>query len=75
MKKWMTLNQHGKQCLKAYLFALPPSDLLTSQLDYLNKKGLTDYSTKFNDADKRHPLALECLTDLGLETAKHYFKI
>ncbi len=40
-----------------------------------NKKGLTDYSSKFIDSDKRHLVALECLTDLGMATAKHYFNI
>lgn len=72
-KKWLTLNQHGKRCLHAYVCAISASDLLTSQLDYLNKHGLTDYKSKFPDCKNRHPVALECLTDLGIETVKHYF--
>jgi hypothetical protein len=73
-KKWLKLNSHGKRCLRAYLFAISATDLITTQLDYLNKKGLTDYVSKFKDREKRHPLAGECLTDLGIETAYHYFK-
>lgn len=73
-KKWITLNAHGKRCLKAYLSALSSSDLLTSQLDYLNRNGITDYHSQYKDYEKRYPLAGECLTDEGIETAKHYFE-
>lgn len=73
MKQWITLNQHGKKCLKSFLSALSSSDVLTSEIDYLNKKGLTDYKTKYPDYKNRNPISLECLTDLGIETAKHYF--
>ena len=72
-KDWLTLNSHGKQCLKNYIHAISASDLLTTQLDYLNKNGLTDYKNNFTDWNKRHPVSIECLTDLGLATAKHYF--
>lgn len=72
-KDWLTLNAHGKRCLKNYLSALSASDVLTTQMDYLNKKGLIDYKSNFPDWKKRSPVSIECLTDLGLATAKHYF--
>lgn len=72
-RKWMTLNQHGKFCLKAYVTAISGLDITESQLDYLHARGLTDYASKLPDAKKRCPVAMEALTDLGTETAKHYF--
>lgn len=72
-KNWMTLNQHGKRCLSAYVHAISAGDISESQLDYLNKKGLTDNKNKFNDWQKRNPISLECLTDIGIATANHYF--
>jgi len=75
MKDWMTLNAHGKRCLKSFIFAISAGDVLTTQMDYLNDKGLIDYRSKYPDYRNRHPVSLECLTDLGLATAKHYFNI
>ena len=72
-KKWLTLNQHGKTCLMAFLHSISASDLLTTQLDYLHRKQLVDYQGKFPDYKDREPIANECLTDLGIETTKHYF--
>jgi hypothetical protein len=72
-KKWITLNAHGKYCLERYLFAISASDLLTSQLDYLFKKDLVDYANNLDDSVNRQYLANHKLTDLGIETARHYF--
>jgi hypothetical protein len=72
-KKWLTLNSHGRKCLKSYLTALSGTDLMTSELDYLNKKGLTDFKSRFRGLKGRNPIATEALTDLGVHTADHYF--
>lgn len=72
-KNWLTLNAHGKDCLHSYLAAISANDLRTSQLDYLYNKELVDYATRYSDAKEREELAGHCLTDLGLNTAKHYF--
>ena len=68
---WLRLNQHGKDCLSAWVHAISASDLRTSQLDYLYKKDLIDYS--LNVGVKRNEIAGHCLTDLGINTIKHYF--
>lgn len=72
-KKWLTLNQHGKFCLKMYICALSASDILTSQMDYLFSKDLVGYNSDFKDPKRRDPVGCYCLTDLGIETVKHYF--
>lgn len=72
-KNWLTLNQHGKYCLRAFLLSIAGTDMLTSQLDYLFNKDLVDYMINYKDANKRIILAGHCLTDLGIETVKHYY--
>ncbi len=72
-KPGLTLNAHGKHCLKSFLYALSSSDLDTSQMDYLIKKDLIDSVTKYKDWRDREECARHCLTDLGMETAKRYF--
>ena len=72
-KTWLTLNVHGKYCLRAYLLSISASDLLTTQLDYLFKKELVDYADNFKDSENRCYLANHKLTDLGINTSKHYF--
>lgn len=72
-KRWMKLNSHGKYCLERFLGSISASDLLTRQLDYLYNKDLIGYALDFKDFKEREPLANHCLTDLGIETAKHYF--
>jgi hypothetical protein len=74
-KDWLTLNQHGKRCLRAFILAISGTDIMGSQMDYLYNKDLVDYATKFADRKGRHELAGHCLTDLGIATVKHYFKI
>lgn len=81
-KKWLTLNAHGKRMLKGYCFALSSNDITTKQLDYLYDKGLVDYTNQVRESIKqsgskidvkdRIILAGHCLTDLGLETVRHY---
>lgn len=73
-KNWMTLNGHGKDALQNYIFAFSTNDVKTSELDYIHRKGLVDYSINFKDANKRHERAYHCLTDIGINTAIHYFK-
>jgi hypothetical protein len=76
-KKWVTLNSHGKRCLESFICALSGMDILTTQMDYLLDKELVEPCTRYDTKEKirRHEVAYKCLTDLGLETAKHYFKI
>ncbi len=52
-------------------------DILTTQMDYLWDKDIVEPAIKYDNKEKlrRHEIAGKCLTDLGLETAKHYFKI
>lgn len=73
-KDWLTLTSHGKEVLHAYACAISANDMTTSQMDYLNAKGLIDYCSKFPDYKKRNRIGIECLTDLGLATINHYFK-
>ena len=70
-KKWLTLNQHGKDCLLAWVCAISASDIRTSQLDYLYRKGIVDYS--LNNPMTRTEFAGHSLTDAGVETIKHYY--
>lgn len=72
-KKWLALNQHGKHCLRMFLYAIGGTDLLTTQLDYLVSKELVDIRSKFSDVRDREHIAGYCLTDLGMYTAAHYF--
>ena len=72
-QKWMKLNSHGKYCLERFLGSISASDLLTTQLDYLYNKDLVGYARDFDNYKEREPIAHYCLTDLGIETAKHYF--
>jgi hypothetical protein len=72
-KKWMTLNKHGKYCLNAFICAISGTDISTTQVDYLFNKELISYQLEFKDYQKREPIVGYCLTDLGIETAKHYF--
>lgn len=46
---------------------------MASQLDYLYKKDLVAYQNDYKDPQHRCLLAGHCLTDLGIETVKHYF--
>lgn len=72
-KKWLTLNQHGKNCLSGFIHALSGTDLLSSQIDYLYRKDLIGSNVNFKDKHNREELAGYCLTDLGIETLLHYF--
>ena len=72
-KPGLTLNSHGKQCLGQFLYSISAGNLLTSQLDYLVKKGLVDSILEYRDWRNREDCAGHCLTDLGMETAKRYF--
>ena len=72
-KKWLKLNGHGKNCLRNYLFAFSNNDVYTTKLDYLWSKGLVGSTHGVFDLKKRCQRTHNCLTDLGVETAKHYF--
>ncbi len=69
----LTLNTHGKNCLRAFIFALSGTDIMESQLDYLCSKELVDHCLRFPDYRNREDCANHCLTDLGMQTAKRYF--
>lgn len=72
-KEWLTLNSHGKYCIKSFALALGASDVTTSQIDYLYDKDLIDYTGNFNgDLENRKECGLYALTDLGIATVKHY---
>lgn len=72
-KKWLTLNAHGKDCLRNFTHSLSALDVWTSKMDYCFNKGLISYSQEYKDSNFRHPIANHCLTNLGIETAAHYF--
>jgi len=68
---YLKLNTHGKECLKTYLLSISASDIKTTQIDYLWHKDLI--KRWFRAEQIRKPLAGYALTDLGMETAQHYF--
>jgi hypothetical protein len=73
-KKWITLNAHGKGCLENYLYALSTNDVWQSKMDYLHRKGITEYASLHPHTDKyRERRSCDCLSDIGIETAAHYF--
>jgi hypothetical protein len=73
-KNWITLNAHGKDCLQNYLFALSTNDVFQSKMDYLHRKGITEYASAHESTKRyREPRACDCLSDIGIETAAHYF--
>ena len=72
-KHWLTLNAHGKKCLKGFILSLSASDLKTSEAYYLQDLDLIESILKFKDASNRHECANKCLTDLGIHTVAHYF--
>jgi hypothetical protein len=74
-RDWLTLNSHGKNCLKSFLCAISGTDVMTTQMDYLWDKDIVEPSLKYDTKEKlrRHEIANKCLTDLGIKTAKHYF--
>jgi len=40
-KNWMTLNQHGKQCLKTFLYAISAGDIRqVSEVHIFSKNGV-----------------------------------
>lgn len=71
-KKWITLNQHGKWCLRMWVMALSANDVTSTAMFYLLDKGILDGKENFKDSKDRVELAGKCLTDAGLETVKHY---
>ncbi len=74
-KKWLTLNSHGKNCLWTFITAISAQDMLTTQLNYLYDKDLASWNNKLTPHPDRERLGSShhVLTDLGIETAKHYF--
>ncbi len=72
-KKWLTLNQHGKKCLWSYLCGYYATHCLnTTEAGYLLNKGLIEFAEN-NKSVGRHAVYIYQLSDIGIETVKHYF--
>jgi hypothetical protein len=74
-KKWKTIGSDTKRYLG--LFATikidDEKDLTNSNLQHLFVEGLIGKSSEFTDRKCRKQVKEYCITDLGIETAKHYF--
>jgi hypothetical protein len=70
-KNWRTCNAHTKQALFVYCFAISMQEIKQTQIDHLLDKDLLFITT--NHPKSRVSRSIYALTDLGVETVKHYW--